>query len=395
MSKDIQKEFNAPKRILMGAGPSNVNPQVIKAMSSNILGHLDPSFLGCLEDVVAMLRTTFNTKNRLTLAISGTGSAGMESALSNVLEPEDKIIIGQNGYFSERMTEMASRLGAKPVPVTADWGLPIDPAAIEDALNKNKGTKAIAIVHAETSTGVLQDLKDISYLAKKHSALLIVDAVTSLGGSPVEVDEWGIDICYSATQKCLGCPPGLSPITISDTAESIIKSRKIKPRSWYLDLALVENYWMEHSYHHTAPILMIYALREGLRVILEEGLDNRFKRHEQNAKALINGLNALNLQLVVPENYRTNQITTVSIPDKIDDAKVRSTLLKEYGIEIAVGLGRFRGKAWRIGLMGESCTEENVISLISALENILAKEGHKIEAGSAVAATRNALKQAL
>ena len=380
-----------PPRILLGPGPSNANPRVLQAMMSNMIGYLDPDFMLILDEVSDLLRQVFQTEN-LTLALSGTGSAGMESGLTSLLEPDDTVVMCIYGFFCERMVEMAGRVGANVVPLRADWGRPFPAEMLENALKEHTDVKMVTAIHAETSTGIRQPLEDLSRLAKEHDALFMVDAVTSLGGNEVAVDRWDIDYCYSATQKCLGCPPGLSPVAVSPRAHDVVKNRRRKPTSWYLDLSLIANYWGDdHVYHHTAPVSMILGLREGLRVVLEEGLEARFARHRRNSAALRAGLEALGLSLVAPEGFRLDQITPVWIPEGVDDAAVRHILLREYGIEIGRGLGEFAGKVWRIGLMGDSSKSEYVLALLSALEEILPRLGYEVPYGAGVGGASRAL----
>ncbi len=367
----VYPELNPPSRVLLGPGPSMVHPRVLRVMATPLVGHLDPAFLQIMSDVQAMLREVFRTSNRLTLPISGTGSAGMETALANFIEPGDSVLICVNGYFGERMCEMAARLGAEVHRLERPWGEVFTPEEIDAAL-KEHPAKLVALVHAETSTGVLQPMEGIGEIVHAHGALLLVDCVTSLGGVPVYVDDWGIDIAYSGTQKALSCPPGLAPITVSPRAEEVLKQRKTKVASWYLDLTLVQKYWgAERTYHHTAPISMIYALREALRVVLEEGLTRRWRRHRRNAELLWQGLEDLGLELVIPEEYRLPTLTTVRVPEGFNEAFLRRRLLEDYNIEIAGGLGAFKGQVWRIGLMGYSSQRSNVLLLLAALEDIL------------------------
>ena len=379
MSKSYER-FQPPKRILLGPGPSPVDDRVLAAMSAPLLGHLDPLFLRCMDDVQSLLRYVFETENRVTIPISATGSAGMEAALVNVIEPGDEVVVCINGVFGQRMRDIVERAGGKPVVVEAQWGEAIDVNKIEAALNSSK-PKALALVHAETSTGVLQDLTGLSDLAHSRDALLIVDAVTSLGGHSVGVDRNGIDICYSGTQKCLGAPPGLSPITFNERAIDRIRARRTKVQSWYLDITLVEKYWGDdRTYHHTAPISMNYALREALRLIHEEGLEARWRRHELNHRALVAGIEAMGLQMAVAAGHRLWSLNAVSVPDGVDDARVRARLLEE-DIEIGGGLGPLKGRIWRIGLMGSGSTEENVRLVLDALHRALNAEGFNCPSG--------------
>ena len=377
-------EINPSLRTLMGPGPSNVDPRVLKAMATPLVGHLDPDFLEIMDETMDMLRRLFQTENTLTIPISGTGSSGMEAALCNVIEEGDEVLVCVNGVFGQRMSDIVERCRGKLTNVEADWGRIIPPEKVKAALEKGH-PKIVAIVHAETSTGVLQPLEEISQMVREHDALFLVDTVTSLAGVPVKVDEWGIDICYSGTQKCLSCPPGLSPVTFSDRAMEAIRNRKSKVQSWYLDMSMIERYWgQERFYHHTAPISMIYAFHEALRVIHEEGLEKRFQRHSTNGAAMAAGLEAMGLRLLAQEGYRAPMLTTVGIPDGIVDINVRKKLLNDYLIELGGGLGDFKGKAWRVGLMGYSSTKRNVLYLLSALENIMAEEGYEVKRGAGV-----------
>src|SRR5262245_4949737 len=369
--------FAPPRRLLLGPGPSMVHPRVVRALSTPLLGHLDPVFLGLMDDIQGLLRVVFQTKNHFTIAVSGTGSAGMEASIVNVVEPGDAVIVGINGLFGTRLTTIVERCGGKVIRIEAPWGQIIEPEAIETALSQSGPVKAVAIVHGETSTGVWQPLEPIARLCHNHDTLFVVDAVTSLGGAPVEVDRWGIDVCYSSTQKCLSCPPGLSPFTLSDRALAAIRARRTPCQSWYLDMALIADYWAEgaRAYHHTAPISMLYALREALRLVEEEGLPARFARHQLNSEALIAGLSELGLLPLPPIGHRLPMLTCVMIPSPIPEAEVRANLLSTYDIEIGGGLGPLKGKVWRIGLMGESSTEAHVLTLLNALEELFIRCG--------------------
>jgi alanine-glyoxylate transaminase/serine-glyoxylate transaminase/serine-pyruvate transaminase len=365
------KTFEPPQRLLLGPGPSPVERRVLEAMSRPLLGHLDPIFLKCMDDIQVLLRYVFETENRATIPISGTGSAGMEAAIVNVVEPGDEVVVCINGVFGERMLDIVGRAGGRPIAVRADWGQPIDLNKIEDAM-KGSRARALSIVHAETSTGVLQDLTGLADVARRSDALLIVDAVTSLGGHPVGVDRNRIDVCYSGTQKCLGAPPGLAPITFSERAIERIRSRKSKVQSWYLDMTMVEKYWGgERAYHHTAPISMNYALREALLIVREEGLEARWQRHEANHRALVRGIEEMGLSMFVAPESRLWSLNAVAVPDGVDDARVRARLLEEYGIEIGGGLGPLKGRIFRIGLMGSGSTKENVGKALEALNSIV------------------------
>ncbi len=388
-----QFQVNPPARILLGPGPSNVAPSVLLAMASSVTGHLDPYFQAVMDDSMRLLRETFRTNNQLTFPVSGTGSAGMEASFCNFLEEGDTAVIGVSGLFGERMVDNAARLGATVVPLTVEWGKIIEPENVAAALKSCKKVKMVAVVHAETSTGALQPLAEISRLAKEHDALFLVDTVTSLGGHEVAVDDWGIDICYSGTQKCLSVPPGLAPFTANEKALTALKARKKKGPSWYLDLSLLSDYWATgRLYHHTAPINMVYGLHEALRLIAAEGLEKRIQRHARNGQALHAGLEAMGLILHAQAGHRLNVLTSVRIPDGINDARIRSALLNEFNIEIGGGLGQLKGKIWRIGLMGHSSTEANVLLLLHALEKLLMREGFKGEAGAGITAANKVLQ---
>lgn len=370
-----------------------VSPRVLQALSTPLVGHLDPAFLQIMEETKRMLRFVFRTQNTLTLPISGTGSAGMEACLVNLLEPGDEAVICSHGVFGTRLIDIAERCGAKVVRVEAPWGQIMDAADVERALRQTSKPKLLAVVHAETSTGVLQPLHDIARLSHDVGALLIVDMVTSLAGHPVEVDDWGIDAAYSGTQKCLSCPPGLAPITFGERALTVLRQRKTKVQSWYLDLSMIEKYWgAERVYHHTAPISMAYALYEALRLVEEEGLPARWNRHRRHHLALKAGLEAIGLPLASQAGHHLWTLHSVRIPDGVDDAQVRGTLLNDFGIEIGGGLGPLKGKTWRIGLMGESSTAANVLTVLSALELVLPKHGHKLASGASVAAAQASLQ---
>ena len=384
MISRLPEAFIAPSRVLLGPGPSDVPARVLQALASPTIGHLDPEYLKVMDQTRQMLREVFKTKNEMTLAASGTGSAGMEAAVVNLIEPGDEMIVCVNGVFGTRMRDVAQRAGATVHSIEAEWGQTIEPAAVEAALKAHPKVKVFGIVHAETSTGAHQPMDEIAKLVKGAGALLLMDAVTSLAGVDVRIDDWGVDACYSGTQKCLSCPPGLSPMTFSAAAVAAIEKRKTKVQSWYLDVSMLRQYWGEQRvYHHTAPINMTYALHEALRVILEEGLEKRIARHTLNHKALRAGVEALGLKYIPKHSLTT--LNAIGVPDGIEDAKVRKRLLEEFGIEIGAGLGPFKGKAWRIGLMGSSSSERNVIMVLSALEMILAGAGNTTR-GKALAA---------
>jgi alanine-glyoxylate transaminase/serine-glyoxylate transaminase/serine-pyruvate transaminase len=384
-------ELRPAARILLGPGPSNIHPRVIKAMVSPMVGHLDPDFVKVMEEIKKMLRIVFRTTNEITFPISGTGSAGMEAAMVNLIEDGDEVIVGVAGVFGQRLAEVGERLGAKVHRVEANWGRIVEVERIEAALKAAKRPKLVAIVHAETSTGVQQPVEEVTRLAHEHGALMVMDAVTSLGCIPVEIDKWGIDVCYSCTQKGIGAPPGLAPFTISERAMEVVRRRKSKCRSWYLDVSLIEHYWgPDRLYHHTAPITMNYALYEALRIVIEEELEPRWKRHQVNAQALHAGLTAMGLELAAQEGYRLPQLTAVAVPDGIEEAKVRAELLRLFNMEIGAGLGPLKGKVWRIGLMGESSRRENVMLVLNALEEILGSMGMEIVRGRALSAADRA-----
>lgn len=382
------QEFIPPSRLLLGPGPSLVHPRVLRALSSPLLGHLDPVFLNVMNDIQCSLRGVFETEHPFTIAISGTGSAGMEASMVNLVEPGDSVIVGINGVFGTRLASVVARCGGKAIAVEAPWGQCIQPESVEQALARSGPVKAVAVVHAETSTGVHQPLEDIGALCRKHGALFVVDAVTSLGGLPVGVDRLGIDVCYSGSQKCLSCPPGLSPFTMSERALAAVKGRRTPCQSWYLDMGLVAEYWAEGSraYHHTAPISMLYGLREALRLVEEEGLTARWKRHRINSDALLAGLEELGLNPLPPAGYRLPMLNCVTVPAHIPEAEIRTALLSRYRIEIGGGLGPLKGQVWRIGLMGESSTEANVLTLLNALESLLLESGLLNTPGAALQA---------
>ncbi len=386
----IPGEFAPPTRLLLGPGPSEVHPRVLRAMSAPLVGHLDPAFIAMMEEVKALLRFVFATGNTLTFPVSGTGSAGMEACIVNLVEPGDAVVVGVNGVFGTRMADVIERAGGVAVRVEAPWGRIVRAEQIEAALRNCGRPKLVALVHAETSTGAWQPLADAARLAHEHGALFLADCVTSLGGAPVEIDGWGIDAAYSGTQKCLSCPPGLAPITFGPRALEVLHKRKTRVQSWYLDLTLLSQYWGEERvYHHTAPISMNYALREALRLVAEEGLEARFARHRKNHEALAAGLGALGLALAAEEGHRLPMLNAVTVPDGVDEARVRTRLLAEHGIEIGGGLGPMKGKVWRIGLMGESSRRAHVLAVLAALEDALRAEGRRVAPGSALAAAQS------
>ena len=379
-------------RLLMGPGPSGVHPRVLEALSSPMVGHLDPQFLALMDNIQEMLRRLFRTENRLTIAVSGTGSAGMESAFVNVVEPRDEVLVCVNGVFGNRMSDIVERIGGVLHRIDRPWGEVFDAAEIEEALERHPDVKVVAIVHAETSTGALQPLEEIGRLCREGGRLFLVDCVTSLGGERVEADAWNIDMAYSGTQKCLSCPPGLAPVTFSERALEKLKTRKSKVVSWYLDLSMIEKYWTagERAYHHTAPISMNYALHEALCLVQEEGLEARWERHRRNSAVLVAGLEALGFRLFAQEGHRLPMLNAVWIPAGVDDAKFRKALLDEYDIEIGGGLGEVAGRIWRIGLMGETSSRENIMTFLGALETLLEREGHTGSVGAGLDAAARA-----
>jgi alanine-glyoxylate transaminase/serine-glyoxylate transaminase/serine-pyruvate transaminase len=387
----MTNSFHPPLRTLMGPGPSDVNPRILEALSRPTIGHLDPAFIHLMDEIKELLQYVFQTTNELTLPVSAPGSAGMETVFVNLLEPGDKVVICQNGVFGGRMKENALRCGAVPVMIEEEWGQTIDGNKVEAVLKKNPDAKALAFVHAETSTGARSDVELLCGLAQKYGCLSIVDSVTGLAGIELYVDKWGIDAIYSGTQKCLSCVPGLSPVSFSDQAASVIRQRKTQVQSWFLDLNLVMGYWggaSKRAYHHTAPVNSLYALHESLVIVKEEGLENSWARHARNHAAFAAGIKALGLGFVVDEEFRLPQLNTVSFPSTIDDAALRKALLTDYDLEIGSGLGALAGKVWRIGLMGFASNQRNVLFSLSALGNVLSSLGHSCEAASAVAAAK-------
>lgn len=386
MVKEKAPPLNPPVRTLMGPGPSDVHPRVLQAMSMGTIGHLDPYYLQVMDRMQQMLRDLFRTENRMTLAISATGSAGMEATVVNLIEPGDPMLVCVNGVFGMRMADVATRAGAVVTQIQRPWGQVFTADEVHQAIERVK-PKVVGIVMAETSTGAWQPIEEIARMVHQTDALLLVDAVTALGGIPVEVDAWQIDAIYSGTQKCLSCPPGLAPVSFSQRALEVIFQRKTKVQSWYLDIHLLANYWgTDRVYHHTAPINMTYGLYEALRVIFDEGLDACFARHLQNHRALRAGLEALGIGYAAQEGHQLPMLNAVRIPEGVDDAGTRSALLQRFGIEMGAGLGDFKGKVWRIGLMGYASRTANVLFFLSALEQLLAEQGHRFQHGSSVAA---------
>ncbi len=383
--------LNPPRRLLLGPGPSDVSPAVLKALSLPLLGHLDPAFTEIMTQCQDMLRQVMRTKNLLTFPVSGTGSAGMETAVVNLIEPGDAMLVAVNGVFGGRMKDVAERAGAKVTTISRPWGEAFSHDEIRAALKKDK-PKVFGIVHAETSTGAKQKIEGLAEICAETGTLLLVDAVTSLAGIPVEVDAWKIDALYSGTQKCLSCPPGLAPVTFSTNALDVIEKRKTKVQSWYLDMSMVKRYWGEERfYHHTAPISMIFALREALRLVVEEGLEPRFARHQRMHLALKAGLATLGMEYLPKEAERLPMLNAVKVPHGIDEVKVRKFLLVERGIEIGGGLGDLKGKVIRIGIMGENARADAVHSCLEALEEALMAQGVKLRRGTAKAAASELL----
>jgi alanine-glyoxylate transaminase / serine-glyoxylate transaminase / serine-pyruvate transaminase len=383
--------FHPPLRTLMGPGPSDINPRVLGAMSAPAIGYLDPIFVTMMEELKTLLRYAYQTENALTFPISGPGSVGMESCFVNMVAPGDKVIVCRNGVFGGRMIENVERAGGIAVIVEDTWGEPVSPQKLEDALKANRDARVVAFVHAETSTGCMSDAKLLSEIAHKYDCLVIADAVTSLVGSPLKVDEWGIDAVYSASQKCLSCTPGLSPVSYNERVVDYVKGRKDKVHSWFMDLNLILNYWgnTTRTYHHTAPVNSLYALHESLLLLRDEGLEKSWARHQRHHLALKAGLEAIGLQFVVKEEARLPQMNAVYVPQGVNEAEVRKTLLNEFNLEIGAGLGPLAGKIWRFGLMGYSARAENVMLCLSALGSVLSDMGLPVKVGTAEAAAHD------
>jgi alanine-glyoxylate transaminase/serine-glyoxylate transaminase/serine-pyruvate transaminase len=389
----IPTTVTPPIRTLLGPGPSDIHPRVLAALARPTVGHLDPYYLLVMDELQTMLREVFRTKNRMTMAISGTGSAGQEATVLNLVEPGERVLVCVNGVFGSRLADMAERAGGEVAKIERAWGEVFAIGEVVEALKRVK-PKVVAMVMAETSTGAWQPVEEIAAAVHEAGALLILDTVTALGGIPVEVDKWQIDAVYSGTQKCLSCPPGLAPVSFSDRAVEKILKRREKVRSWYLDISLIANYWgSDRVYHHTAPINMTYALHEALRLLLEEGLDAAFSRHRRNHEALKAGLAAIGITYATQPGHELPQLNAVRIPTGVDDLAVRTSLLERFGIEIGAGLGAFKGKVWRIGLMGYSSRQTNVLLLLGALEQLLAGQGHRFDQGAAIAAANSILRR--
>ncbi len=368
------KSFQPPERILMGPGPSNVHPRVLEAMARPTIGHLDPKFIELMDNIKSLLKYAFQTENEVTFAVSGPGSVGMETCLVNLVEPGSKVVVCINGVFGGRMKSIVERCSATPIVVQEAWGKAVDPAKLEETLEKNKDVRIVSFVHAETSTGAKSDIKTLTEIAHKYDCIVIADTVTSLGGIPLKIDEWNIDVSYSGTQKCLSCPPGLSPVTFNNRAVEFIKNRKIFVQSWFMDLNLVLGYWggnVKRSYHHTAPINSLYGLHESLLLLKEEGIEKSWERHQHNGKILVEQLENIGLLPYVKEEERLPELTSVKVPDGVNESDVRSKLLNDYNIEIGAGLGELTGKVWRIGLMGYTSNEKNIDACVNALKAIL------------------------
>ena len=390
----VRAAGSVPRRVILGPGPSSSNPRVLRAMSQPIVGYLDPAYFDVLSSVQEMLQQVFGTR-QTTMTVAGSGSAGMEAGLTSILSPGDKVVVCVNGFFCERQVLMCERLGVETIRVDTEWGTAIDPIALDAALAENPGVTLVSAIHAETSVGVLQDVRRLSEVAHRHGAMFMTDVVTSLAGTSVEFDAWELDYAYGASQKCLAAPPGIAPVAISDRALQHIRDRAVKPSSWYLDLALISDYWGEdHIHHHTSPVSMMFGLREALSLVFEEGLATRILRHERVAKALRAGLEALGLKSPVETQSILNQLTVIVLPDDVDDAMLRAQLLEEYSIEVGRGLGQFAGRVIRVGLMGESCVPANVFALLNALETLLPRQGYGITPGAATSAASLSLVNA-
>lgn len=394
------QSFNPPSRILMGPGPSDVAPRVLEALARPTIGHLDPAFVSLMDEIKSLLQYVFQTENRLTIPVSAPGSAGMETCFMNLVQPGDKVLVCINGVFGGRMREVAKRAGGIITTVENEWGDAVDVGAVEKALQQDPDIKFLAFVHAETSTGVRSDARALCNLAKQYDCLCIVDAVTSLAGVELRVDDWGIDAIYSGTQKCLSCVPGISPVSFSERAVELIQAREHLNFSWFLDLKLVMDYWgngdtkAKRAYHHTAPVNSLYALHEALLMVKEEGLEEAWARHAQHHKALVAGLESLGIKMLVDQDIRLPELNTIAIPEGIDDAAVRTDLLKQFDLEIGAGLGKFAGNAWRIGLMGSACTRSNVDACIAALAAVLNQHGYTCDGDAAAVAIESAYSDA-
>ncbi|MDH5649904.1 MAG: alanine--glyoxylate aminotransferase family protein [Gammaproteobacteria bacterium] len=387
------KSFNPPVRTLMGPGPSDVHPRILSAMARPTIGHLDPAFVGMMDEIKSLLQYALQTTNAMTIPVSAPGSAGMETCFVNLVEPGDKVVVCQNGVFGGRMKENVERAGGIAVMVQDDWGKAVDGNKLEETLKANRDARIVAFVHAETSTGVQSNAEELVAIAHKYDCLAIVDAVTSLAGSPLKVDQWGIDALYSGTQKCLSCAPGLSPVTFSESALDKIKARKTKVQSWFLDLNLVMGYWggeAKRTYHHTAPVNALYGLHEALVMLQEEGIEKAWERHQRNHQVLRAGIEAMGLRFLVDEAHRLPQLNAIVVPEGVDEVRIRQRLLQEYNLEIGAGLGVLAGKVWRIGLMGFASNLKNILICLGALESVLVEENAAIQQGAAMTAAKRA-----
>ncbi|HSF13934.1 MAG TPA: aminotransferase class V-fold PLP-dependent enzyme [Vicinamibacteria bacterium] len=382
--------LEAPLRTLMGPGPLDIHPRVYRALGSPVIGHLDPAYLEVLDRIREILRTVFRTRNPLTQATPGTGTSGMEASVANLLEPDDPVLVCVHGYFGDRIRQMAERQDARVTVVEGEWGRPTDPDAIEAAL-KQARFKLMTVVHAETSTGVLQPMDDVTRLAREHGVMVLLDCVTSLGGVDVSIDEWGIDAAYSCSQKCIGSPPGLAPVTFSARAVETMRKRKHPARSWYLDAQLLDQYWTGRAYHHTSSSTLNYGLLEALLLIEEEGLEQRIARHLRNHRALVAGVEAMGLEMFVAPEHRLPSLNTIRIPDGVNDARTRGYLLETFNLEIGGGLGALKGKVFRVGLMGYSSSPERILFFLSCISQALAVEGYSTDLKAGLAAAMSAL----
>ena len=379
-------ELKPPERILLGPGPANIDARVFRAMTAPLVGHMDPVYWRCMDDVQELLGQTFQTRNEITLTLPGTGTSGMQCTLVNLIEPGDEVLVCVNGFFGDRICELVARLGGKATRVDFEWGQPVDMDRIASAL-RSSSAKVVAMVHAETSTGMRQPIEQLKELRTIRDVLILIDAVTSLGGLPVGIDQNEIDACYSCSQKAIGAPPGLSPVTFSERAVQKIRNRRTPTSDFYLDILLLKKYWSsERTYHHTAPILMHYAMREALRIILEEGLETRWERHQRNSRMLQAGVEAMGLEMLVAPEHRLPTLNAVRVPEGVNEAEVRTQLLDEHNIEIGAGLGPLKGQIWRIGLMGAGSSPDNVLLLLETLEQILRSQGFQTKASGVEAA---------
>ncbi len=385
------RSINFPKRFLMGPGPSEVDPRVYRAMIQPVMGHMDPLFLNCLNELQQMLRNAFRTANPITFPLPGTGSAGLEASLINFVEPGDEVAVVVGGIFAGRMCEVLERCRVNLTRIDIPWDQAADPAAVRSAIGGKK-LKLLGVVHSETSTGVCQPLAPMRAIADEAGALLVVDTVSSLGGLPLEVDGWEIDVCYSGSQKCLACPPGLAPVTVNEQALEVLRARKSLVQSWYLDLSMVEKYWgPERTYHHTPPVNMLFALHEALRLLNEEGMEAAWERHRRAHLSLVRGIEAMGMRMYVEDPAaRAWTVNTIRIPDGIEDGQVRAKLMEQFQLEIAGGLGKLKGKIWRVGLMGLTASKSSVLLLLGALDSVLSECGHKFDRGAGITAAEEA-----